>query len=84
VEDGVRWGGDGEDKDFPYPLGDFPPTTHLDWDSMGEPIEGLDVTLEATPRNVKGRREFLNLECFIICDAKGAFTRQGKGKSLVF
>jgi hypothetical protein len=25
VEDGDCWGGDGEDGDFPYPLGDFPP-----------------------------------------------------------
>jgi hypothetical protein len=83
VEDGVCWGGVGKDGDFPYLLGDFPHATRLDWDSMvsmGEPSERLDVTLEATPRKVKGRRELLNLECSINYDAKGASTRRGKAK----
>jgi hypothetical protein len=26
--------------DFPYPLGDFPLATHLDWALMGDPCEG--------------------------------------------
>jgi hypothetical protein len=63
----VCWGGDGEDGD-PY---------LLDWDSMGESSE---VTLEATPWKVKGRRELLNLESFINYDTKGASTRRGKAR----
>jgi hypothetical protein len=70
VKDDVCWGGDGEDED-PY---------LLDWDSIGEPSERLDVTLEATPRKVKGRRELLNLESSINYDAKGASTRWGKAR----
>jgi hypothetical protein len=47
----------------------IPPATRLDWVLMGEPCEGIDVTLEATPQKVKGRREVLNLECSINYDA---------------
>jgi hypothetical protein len=47
---------------------------------MGQSSKRLDVTLEATPRKVKGRREFLNLESSINYDTKGASTRQGKCK----
>jgi hypothetical protein len=53
VVDGVCWDGDGGDGD-PY---------LLDWDSLGEPRERLDFSLEATPKKIKGRRELLNLEC---------------------
>jgi hypothetical protein len=68
VEDGECWGGDGEEGDFPYPLGDSPCHPFgLRFD--GEPCEGIDVTLEATPQKVKGRRELLNLECSINYDA---------------
>jgi hypothetical protein len=66
----LDWGGDGEDGD-PY---------LLDWDSIGEPSKRLDVTLEATPRKVKGRRELLNLESSINYDANSASTSWGKGK----
>jgi hypothetical protein len=45
---------------------------------MGEPRERLDVTVEATPRKAKGRRDFLNLENSINYDTKGTSTRRGK------
>jgi hypothetical protein len=51
---------------------------------MGDPCERIDVTLEVTPREVKGRREILNLECSINNDAKGASSRRGKGKTHAF
>jgi len=40
----------------------------------------LFVEAVVTPRKVKGRRELLNLDSSINYDAKGAFSRQGKGK----
>jgi hypothetical protein len=52
-------------------------------DLMGEPHEGLDVTLEVTPRKVKGRRELQNLECSINYNTKSASTRRGEA-SLLF
>lgn len=47
---------------------------------MGEPSERVAVTVEATPRKVKGRRELLNLESSINYDSKSASTRRGKCK----
>jgi hypothetical protein len=70
VKENVCWGGDTEDGD-PY---------LLDYDLMGEPSERVVVTVEATPRKVKGRREFLNLKNSINYDSKGASTKQGKSK----
>jgi hypothetical protein len=67
VVDGVCWDGDWEDED-PY---------RLDWDSLGEPSERLDVSLEATQPTP---RELLNLECFINYDAKGKSTSGGKSR----
>jgi hypothetical protein len=69
----------GEDENFPYPLGDFPPATLLDWALLED--EGNVDAIEDIPWKVKGRRELLNLECSINYDAKGASSRCGKGKA---
>jgi hypothetical protein len=50
-EDGDFWGE--EDREFLYPLSDFLPTAHLDWALMGDLCEGINATLEITPRKVK-------------------------------
>jgi hypothetical protein len=39
-----------EHNDFPYSLGDFPPASRLDWAFMGDPCEGIDVSLDVTPQ----------------------------------
>jgi hypothetical protein len=72
---------DGEDEDFPYPFGDFPPAIFLVWALLGH--EGNIDSIEDTPRKVKDRRELLNLECFIKYDAKGASSRHGKDKVML-
>jgi hypothetical protein len=76
-EYGDFWGE--EDGEFPYPLGDFPPTTLLDWALFGD--EGIEDLIKVSPRKVKGGGEPLNLECSINFDAKGASSRRGKRKA---
>ena len=50
-EDGDFWGE--EDGEFLYLLGDFLPTTRLDCALMEDLCEGINATLEITPRKVK-------------------------------
>jgi hypothetical protein len=50
---------------------------------MGDLCEVINVTLEVTPQKVKGRREPLNLECFINYDGRGSSLGGGKGKTHV-
>ena len=51
------WGEeDGEDEDFLYPLGDFPPATLLDWALLGD--EGNIVSIEDTPQKVNVEGSF--------------------------
>jgi hypothetical protein len=71
----------GEDEDFPYPFGDFPPAIFLVWALLGD--EGNIDSIEDIPQKVKDRRELLNLECFIKYDAKGASSRRGKDKVML-
>lgn len=33
-----------DEGDFPYPLGDFPLATHLDWALIGDLCKGINVT----------------------------------------
>jgi hypothetical protein len=73
AEDGVF--SDEGNKEFPYSLGDFPPTTLLDCALFGD--EGI----ENTPRKVKGSRELMNLNCSINYDTKRASSRHGKDKA---
>lgn len=85
--DDKEWISDGEDGDFwveedgqlPYPVGDFPLVTMLDWALSGD--EGIKDLTEDTPRKGKGSRELLNLECFIIHDVKGSSSRHEKSKA---
>jgi hypothetical protein len=70
---------DEEDGEFPYFLGDFPPTTRLDWVLFGN--EGIKDVIKDTPQKVKGKRELMNLECSINYDVKGASSTHGKAKA---
>jgi hypothetical protein len=45
-----------KDEDFPYPLGDFPPATLLDWALLGD--EGNIVSIEDTPQKVNVEGSF--------------------------
>jgi hypothetical protein len=83
---------DGEDGDFPLPLGVFPPDWALDWELESD--EGLDPSLAildaieenfhrgvkaARPKS-KGRREVLNLASSINYGDSCASSRRKKGK----
>jgi hypothetical protein len=84
---------DGEDGDFPLPLGVFPPDWALDWELESD--EGLDPSLaildaieenfhrgvKAAPPKSKGRREVLNLARSINYWDSCASSRRKKGKA---
>jgi hypothetical protein len=84
---------DGEDDDFPLPLGVFPPDWAVDWELESD--EGLDPSLaildaieenfhrgvKAVRPKSKGRREVLNLASSINYGDSCAFSRRRKGKA---
>jgi hypothetical protein len=56
------------------------PRTLLDWALMGDLGEGIEDSEMVLPHKVKGRMEFLNLECSINYDSKGVSSRLGKAR----
>jgi hypothetical protein len=89
----VVW--DGEDRDFPYPLGILPPNLALDWEK--DRVEDEDpslATMDAFEEDflreikvvrpkTKGRREILNLVSSINYGDASASSQHRKGKAHV-
>jgi len=83
---------DGEDDDFPLPLGVFPPDWAVDWELESDGLEPSLAILDAIEENFhrrvkaarpesKGRREVLNLASSINYGDSCASSRRRKGKA---